>query len=596
MLALLQLLLWLKIRRNRAILWSVAMAFSAAVIAYIELALMHAMTPDEYGALLVWSNWAVFGLLISLIWFIRHYFQSGRQWLAILITLMWCVTLIINHFSPHSVVFLEVTELQRPVTFWGESFAFPVGTTHPWKLLPDLASLLIAGFILDASLLLWRRGEQHRATLIGSMLLFIIIGGVHAPLVDMGLVATPYMISFAFLGIVMALSYDLVSEAVQAGRYALQIAASEERWHTLMENVQLAVVGTDPTGRINYTNPFLLQLSGYQEADLLGHPITTLAPEAEVEGLRARLQRAKTEGPRPHSRWGLQCSSGEVRQLDWSTVTLRNAERRFTGLLSIGADVTDRLRAEQHLLRTRQQMERLGRASILGELASALAHELNQPLAAILANAQAARRFMHGEAPDLDEVQEILDDIIRDDKRAGEVIHSLRAMLGGGVVNKECFCINQAVREVLELMNGEIQTQGVELQADLQAGELPVRAGRGEFQQVVINLLSNALRAMAETPPTQRELQVRTGLEGDLVRVDVEDCGPGVAPEHLPHIFEPFFTAGDEGFGMGLAISRRIVEVCGGRIEATNRCSGGARFSFFLPQAVRDGEDQHEQC
>ncbi len=480
MLALLQLLLWFKVRRNRAILWSVTMAFSAAASAYIELALMHATSPDAYGTLLVWQNWAVFGLLVSLIWFVRHYFRSGRQWLALLITLAWSVSILVNLFSPHSVTFLEVTELRHLRTYWGESFAAPVGTTHPWKLLPDLASLLIAGFILDASLMLWRRGEQRRAMLIGgSMLLFIIIGGVHTPLVDIGLVATPYMISFAFLGIVMALSYDLVSEAVQAGRYALQIAASEERWRTLMENVELAVVGSDPAGRINYVNPFLLHLSGYQEADLLGGPITTLVPEAEAEELRARLQPARTEELPPHSRWGLQCSSGKVRQLDWSTVRLRDAERRFTGLLSIGVDVTDRLRAEQDLLRTRQQMERLGRASLLGELASALAHELNQPLAAILANAQAARRFMHGEAPDLDEVQEILDDIIRDDKRAGEVIHSLRAMLGGGVVNKECFCMNQAVREVLELMNGEIQTQGVELQADLQAGELPVRAGRG---------------------------------------------------------------------------------------------------------------------
>ena len=112
---------------------------------------------------------------------------------------------------------------------------------------------------------------------------------------------------------------------------------------------------------------------------------------------------------------------------------------------------------------------------------------------------------------------------------------------------------------------------------------------------MVINLLSNALRAMAETPPTQRELRVHTVLEGDRVRVDVEDRGPGVVPEDLPHIFEPFFTAGAEGFGMGLAISRRIVEVCGGRIEAANRPSGGARFSFFLPRAVTHGGDRHEQ-
>ncbi len=567
------------------------MAFSAAAIAFIELALMYAKTADEYGALLAWSNWAVFGLLISLTWYFRHHFRIGRQWLALLITLIWCVTLIINQFSPHSIVFLEVTALRHPVTFWGESFAFPEGMTHPWKFLPDLASLLIAVYILDASVGLWRRGEHRKAWLTGgSMLLFILVGGVHAPLVDMGLVATPYMVSFAFLGIVMAMSYDLVLEAVQAGHYARQIAASEKRWRTLMENVQLAVVGIDLRGRINYVNPFLLHLGGFQELDLLGHPVTILVSEEEVAELQLRLERAGIEGPRPHSRWSLQCNSGEVRQLDWSTVKLLDAEKRFTGYLSIGADVTDRLRAEQDLQRTRQQMERLGRASLLGELASALAHELNQPLAAILSNAQAARRFMQGQNPDLDEVQEVLEDIIHDDKRASEVIHGLRAMLGGGVVNKERFCVNQAIQEVLELMRGEIQSQGVELLADLHKDELPVHAGRVEFQQVLMNLLSNALRVMTNVPPNQRQLRIITGLEGDLVQVDVEDRGPGVVPEHLPHIFEPFFTAGYEGFGMGLAISRRIVEVCGGRIEASNRSNGGARFSFFLPHAVSDGE------
>jgi PAS domain S-box-containing protein len=161
-------------------------------------------------------------------------------------------------------------------------------------------------------------GRQHGT--------FIVLGGVHAPLVDAGVVETPYMIGFAFLAIVLALSYELVSDAVLASRYAKEIRASEARWRSLLTNVQLAVIGIDPKGRIKYANPFLQRLIEYPREDLIGTSVASLVPEPDRSALAERLAAAAQTGPRPHSRWDLVCASGARRSLAWSTVRLNDPD------------------------------------------------------------------------------------------------------------------------------------------------------------------------------------------------------------------------------------------------------------------------------
>jgi signal transduction histidine kinase len=230
-------------------------------------------------------------------------------------------------------------------------------------------------------------------------------------------------------------------------------------------------------------------------------------------------------------------------------------------------------------------MEHLGRANMLGELVSALAHEINQPLAAILSNAQAARRLLASGSPDPGELREILDDIVRDDKRAGEVIQHLRLMLRKGEIQRERFRIQESIGEVLGLMNGELDAQGISVDKELDPDLPPAEAGRVETQQVIMNLLINAAHALSESPPGQREIRIRAERHvEDAVMVSIEDTGPGIAPEALSSAFEPFFTTRSDGLGMGLAICRRIVEAHGGRIWGENAING-ARFSFTLPLA-----------
>lgn len=589
MLGLLHLLLWFKDQRSFVYLLSMLMAFSAGAGAMTELALAQAQSIEVYRVLLQWENLFVYMLLMPMVWFVRARLPTARRWLAVLITALWSVAILANWLSPYSLVYSEITALRQMPTFWGEHFTLAVGQPNPWVHLANFASALIVIYVIDAAVRAWRRGYRGRAVLVGgSVATFILLGGIHAPLVDAGLVATPYMIGFAFLAIVLALSYELVSEAVLASRYAKEICASEARWRTLLTEVRLAVIGIDTDGRINYANPFLERLIGHRSQDLIGKPMSTLVQPSDQTALTERLAAASESGPRPRSRWDLVCASGALRSLVWSTVRLNDRDGSYEGLLSIGEDITERLAAERNLERTRRELERLGRANVLGELVSVLAHELNQPLAAILSNAQAARRFLESGELGTDELREILDDIIRDDKHAGEVIQHLRLMLRKVEVPSERLRIQDSVREVLRLLRCEVDTQGISIREELDPNLPPVRAGRVETLQVIMNLLVNAIRASSEVPRGKRAIRIRAERQGqETALVTIEDNGPGIGPNERSRIFEPFFTTRPGGLGMGLAICRRILEAQGGRIWVENGVDG-ARFCFTLPLAEQE--------
>ncbi|MDP3851357.1 MAG: ATP-binding protein [Luteolibacter sp.] len=242
-----------------------------------------------------------------------------------------------------------------------------------------------------------------------------------------------------------------------------------------------------------------------------------------------------------------------------------------------------RHRAEQRVEQMRAEIQRSARASVLGEIAAALAHEINQPLTAILSNAQAARRFIsQGEAGSA-EIHAILDDIIRDDKRASEVILSLRAMLTDSPMPHEPHSLNELVSEVGAFLGKEMAGAGIELKLDLHPSLPEVRVARVEIQQLLHNLILNATHAMRDMPPGRRRILIHTDIRGSSVKVRVRDQGCGISPEHMDRIFEPFHTTRPDGLGMGLAICRRIAEAHGASLVAHNAESAGAEFVFSLP-------------
>lgn len=229
---------------------------------------------------------------------------------------------------------------------------------------------------------------------------------------------------------------------------------------------------------------------------------------------------------------------------------------------------------------------RVARASTLGELTASIAHEVNQPLAAIVTSGNACQRWLAQAPPNVDKAQQAVARMLDDALRASEVIVRIRGMTRGQSLQPQAFAINPAVEEVLSLSRAELERHEVAVVLDLEDDLPPVFADRVQIQQVLGNLVLNAMEAMSDVPVGARTLHLATS-RGDAgrVRVDVADTGHGLPSAMVERLFEAFWTTKAEGLGLGLSISRSIVEANGGRIQAGNRAEGGARFQFELPAA-----------
>ena len=228
----------------------------------------------------------------------------------------------------------------------------------------------------------------------------------------------------------------------------------------------------------------------------------------------------------------------------------------------------------------------LNRTATAGALSASVAHELNQPLGAILSNAEAAEILLAANPPDLNQLKEILADIRRDDQRAGEIIRRLRGLLKKSEIELQEFDLNDAIQSVLRIFEAEAQKRSVALSAVQVQGPLPVRADQIHLQQVIINLAANGLDAMLDCSPDKRRLVLQTAKVGDSeAEVSISDTGTGIPDDKLKDVFKTFFTTKPQGTGLGLSIARTIIETYGGRIWAENRLGGGAVFRFTLPLA-----------
>jgi PAS domain S-box-containing protein len=249
-------------------------------------------------------------------------------------------------------------------------------------------------------------------------------------------------------------------------------------------------------------------------------------------------------------------------------------------------DITERKRNENTLLEQQRELAHLSRVSALGELSGALAHELNQPLAAILANARAAQRMIARDQPHSTELKEILEDIASDDRRAGEVISRLRAFIKKSDIQPRPLRLSDIVSEVLRLVHSDLIQRRISVDSQVSRSLPRVMGDRVQLQQVLLNLILNASDAMAHMPPHDRQLTIGAICNSDgAIELSVSDRGVGVGPERLEEIFEPFVTTKDSGLGLGLAICRSIVSAHGGRLWAVNNADQGATFVMMLSPA-----------
>jgi PAS domain S-box-containing protein len=322
---------------------------------------------------------------------------------------------------------------------------------------------------------------------------------------------------------------------------------------------------------------------------LPGDTVTLEAMLARVHPADREATRAALAMPqqRYHAEFRVQLPGGGERWISSRGSVEPDADGAPQLVRGVSQDVSERKQSELALLQKQQEVTRLSRVAMLGELSGALAHELNQPLAAILSNAQAAQRFLRGPQPALAEVEEILADIVTADRRAGDIIRRLRSLFGKAESQQQPILASAVATEVAALLRNELVNRGVALQLDLQAPDAEVLADRVQLQQVLLNLVINACDAMAGAAPGAASVTLRCARdEQGMLCFVVSDHGPGIAQEQRERIFEPFFSTKEHGMGLGLSICRNIASAHGGKLWADNNSGGGADFHFCLPEAA----------
>lgn len=256
---------------------------------------------------------------------------------------------------------------------------------------------------------------------------------------------------------------------------------------------------------------------------------------------------------------------------------------------TVGAlmDITETQKSQEALDSAQAALTHASRVATLGELSASIAHEVNQPLAAIVASGEAGLRWLARPEPDVEEVRELTKRVVADARRASEIINRIRAMAARREPERTLLSLDDVIREALLFLRHEVQSRGVTVSHSPELAAPMVLADRTQLQQVIVNLVVNAMQAIAQPGYANRNIVVRTvALDPATLRCTVEDSGPGIEPQHLPRLFESFFTTKDGGMGIGLPICRSVVEAYGGRITADNESAhGGARFSFTLPVA-----------
>jgi PAS domain S-box-containing protein len=360
---------------------------------------------------------------------------------------------------------------------------------------------------------------------------------------------------------------------------------SEDRWRSVVENPIFGISFIDQNHRFVATNPAYQRMVGYTNDELRQlTPLDISVPgEREVNEMLFKELRA---GKRQHFEMvkQLRRKDGTLVWIQLYVFAIPDAATKEPLMFGMMQDISESKRSQDALAATRAELVRVARVNRFGAMTASIAHEINQPLAAIVANANAAQRWLANATPDLDEVRAALKRIGSDGHRAAELVQGIRAMFRNDGQKRVLVDLNQLVREVLALVQGGLLERRVSVYTDLLADIPQVMADRVQLQQVIMNLVTNAMDAMAPVTDRQPILRARSEIrDGDTVVVAIEDSGTGIDPEKMDRLFDTFFTTKPDGMGMGLSICRSIIEAHNGRLWASAGSPYGSVFRFELP-------------
>jgi PAS domain S-box-containing protein len=387
-----------------------------------------------------------------------------------------------------------------------------------------------------------------------------------------------------------ALITALLIQIFRRRRAEVSLKASEERWRSVFETSTVGIALADQNMKYLAANGAFQSMLGYEAQELCRLSPFDITIESERHAYRD-ARKDFDEGKLPHHE-----AVKQYRRKDGTPIWVHEYVTRIPShddspglFVETTIDITGRKRAEHAMQVAQSELARVTRQTTMGQMTASIAHEVNQPLAAIVASSNAGLRWLNNATPNLDQAKAAFTRIVKQGHRAGEVIATVRAMFKKDAHTRVAVDINQLVRAVLALLQGELQDSGISVRTNLSASLPLIQADHVQLQQVILNLVMNAAEAMREVTDRERVLKIRSEVrQPSDILLTVEDSGPGIAAESMERIFEAFYTTKAQGMGMGLSICRSIVEAHGGRLSASRGHPHGAVFQIVLPIEERE--------
>jgi PAS domain S-box-containing protein len=480
------------------------------------------------------------------------------------------------------------TSLEAPRAFYVEAAILVIGAVlaNAFVFLGERSGtigLFPALFYVPMPFLLWaavRFGVRATTAIVSLVALIAIWGAAHGR-GPFG-VNSPEQNALSIQMFFVAISVSMLPLAAalhERSQIELALRTSEKSYREVVESQSDLICRFRLDTTLTFVNKAYCHFFRRAREDLVGRKFLELVPAASHPGVREHLSRVVRDGGIIKEEHEVILPGGAYGYQEWATSVCTIEEGKIVEFQGVGHDITDRKRAEA----ARQALRQASRLIMLGELTAMIAHEVNQPLAAILSNAEAAEMLLDGKELPVQELREILADIRKSDERASETILRIRSLLREREMERVPLDINLIIVDVLKLVAGDTLKRRVEIRHSLERGGPMILGDEIHLQQVVMNLVLNAMDATSGLPQERRRVFVRTATQpDDSVEVEVADCGLGLPEDKLTRIFESFYTTKEEGMGMGLAIARSIIKAHGGHIWAENNQIGGATFRFRL--------------
>jgi len=378
-------------------------------------------------------------------------------------------------------------------------------------------------------------------------------------------------------------TFGVLQDITERKQFENILQRNERELRLVIDTIPVMAWIVLPDGSLEFVNKRWMEYTGLSLAEAVKDPTGTVHPE-DLPRILEMWRRNMAAGEPFENELRLRRADGGYRWLLVRTVPLFDEQMNVLKWYGTSSDIEDRKRAEGALRETQALLARVSRSTILGELTTSIAHEVNQPLGAVVTNADAALHWLDGETPNFREVRLALERIIRDGKRASQVVARIRKLVKGGGPAKTSFCFVPMIREIVALMESDAERRRVTVQTQVAPNLPQIHADRVQVQQVLMNLVMNALEALTEVADRPRILVIRAEVDSpSFVGVSVQDNGAGIDPERVNSIFEPFYTTKPDGLGLGLSISRSIIETMGGNLGVVCNDGSGVIFRFTLP-------------